>query len=100
MASSWSLDCAARLETAYALLFQVEQKLKLFRIASEKHQLLYRLAMTGAGIDRHLFCLYVVSKYLAVDSPFLKEVRPFCAAHLAFLAKLNLLNLRAKLSKT
>lgn len=52
----------------------VEQKLKLFRIASEKHQLLYRLAMTGAGIDRHLFCLYVVSKYLAVDSPFLKEV--------------------------
>uniref|UniRef100_A0A8C2S8H2 Carnitine O-palmitoyltransferase 1, muscle isoform n=1 Tax=Capra hircus TaxID=9925 RepID=A0A8C2S8H2_CAPHI len=52
----------------------VEQKLKLFKIASEKHQLLYRLAMTGAGIDRHLFCLYVVSKYLAVDSPFLKEV--------------------------
>lgn len=35
---------------------------------------MYRLAMTGAGIDRHLFCLYVVSKYLAVDSPFLKEV--------------------------
>ncbi|KAM9220067.1 carnitine O-palmitoyltransferase 1, liver isoform 1-T2 [Dugong dugon] len=52
----------------------VEQRLKLFRMASEKHQLLYRLAMTGAGIDRHLFCLYVVSKYLAVDSPFLKEV--------------------------
>uniref|UniRef100_A0A4W6G4G9 carnitine O-palmitoyltransferase n=1 Tax=Lates calcarifer TaxID=8187 RepID=A0A4W6G4G9_LATCA len=38
------------------------------------HQLLYRLAMTGAGIDRHLFCLYVVSKYLGVESPFLKEV--------------------------
>ncbi|KAM5248016.1 carnitine O-palmitoyltransferase 1, liver isoform [Ctenodactylus gundi] len=52
----------------------VEQKLKLFKVASEKHQLLYRLAMTGAGIDRHLFCLYVVSKYLAVESPFLKEV--------------------------
>ncbi|XP_042637442.1 carnitine O-palmitoyltransferase 1, liver isoform [Orycteropus afer afer] len=52
----------------------VEQKRKLFKLASEKHQLLYRLAMTGAGIDRHLFCLYVVSKYLAVDSPFLKEV--------------------------
>uniref|UniRef100_I3KVX6 carnitine O-palmitoyltransferase n=1 Tax=Oreochromis niloticus TaxID=8128 RepID=I3KVX6_ORENI len=46
----------------------------LFRVASEKHQLLYRLAMTGAGIDRHLFCLYVVSKYLGVESPFLKEV--------------------------
>lgn len=51
-----------------------ENKLKLFRLAAAKHQHLYRLAMTGAGIDRHLFCLYVVSKYLAVDSPFLKEV--------------------------
>ncbi|XP_020823887.1 carnitine O-palmitoyltransferase 1, liver isoform [Phascolarctos cinereus] len=52
----------------------VEKKLKLFKIAANKHQHLYRLAMTGAGIDRHLFCLYVVSKYLGVDSPFLKEV--------------------------
>ncbi len=26
------------------------------------------------GVDRHLFCLYVISKYLEVDSPFLKEV--------------------------
>ncbi|KAI1237972.1 hypothetical protein IHE44_0014070 [Lamprotornis superbus] len=51
-----------------------ENTLKFFRQAAAKHQLLYRLAMTGAGIDRHLFCLYVVSKYLAVDSPFLKEV--------------------------
>uniref|UniRef100_A0A8C2YX86 carnitine O-palmitoyltransferase n=1 Tax=Cyclopterus lumpus TaxID=8103 RepID=A0A8C2YX86_CYCLU len=42
--------------------------------SSEKHQHLYRMAMTGAGIDRHLFCLYVVSKYLRVESPFLKEV--------------------------
>lgn len=31
--------------------------------------------MTGHGIDRHLFCLYVVSKYLGEDSSFLKEVR-------------------------
>ncbi|XP_078197782.1 carnitine O-palmitoyltransferase 1, liver isoform isoform X3 [Callithrix jacchus] len=54
----------------------VEQKLKLFKLASEKHQLMYRLAMTGSGIDRHLFCLYVVSKYLAVESPFLKETTP------------------------
>ncbi|XP_032494795.1 carnitine O-palmitoyltransferase 1, liver isoform isoform X5 [Phocoena sinus] len=52
----------------------VEQRLKLFKIASKKHQHLCHLAMTGSGIDRHLFCLYVVSKYLAVDSPFLKEV--------------------------
>uniref|UniRef100_A0A665VFD6 carnitine O-palmitoyltransferase n=2 Tax=Echeneis naucrates TaxID=173247 RepID=A0A665VFD6_ECHNA len=47
---------------------------RLFRLASDRHQNLYRMAMTGAGIDRHLFCLYVVSKYLGVDSPFLKEV--------------------------
>uniref|UniRef100_A0A8C9DGS4 Carnitine O-palmitoyltransferase 1, muscle isoform n=1 Tax=Prolemur simus TaxID=1328070 RepID=A0A8C9DGS4_PROSS len=46
----------------------------LFRKAAEKHQNMYRLAMTGAGIDRHLFCLYVVSKYLGVRSPFLAEV--------------------------
>uniref|UniRef100_A0A8P4KD73 carnitine O-palmitoyltransferase n=1 Tax=Dicentrarchus labrax TaxID=13489 RepID=A0A8P4KD73_DICLA len=51
-----------------------EVRLRLFRAASEKHQNLYRMAMTGAGIDRHLFCLYVVSKYLGVESLFLKEV--------------------------
>ncbi|XP_077595535.1 carnitine O-palmitoyltransferase 1, liver isoform isoform X1 [Stigmatopora nigra] len=47
---------------------------RLFRTASEKHQNLCRMAMTGAGIDRHLFCLYVVSQYLKLESPFLKEV--------------------------
>ncbi|KAK1789371.1 hypothetical protein P4O66_015300 [Electrophorus voltai] len=51
-----------------------EEKLRLLHVATEKHQMLYRMAMTGKGIDRHLFCLYVVSKYLGVDSPFLKEV--------------------------
>jgi hypothetical protein len=30
--------------------------------------------MSGKGVDRHLFCLYVVSKYLEVDTPFLKDV--------------------------
>ncbi|XP_047451947.1 carnitine O-palmitoyltransferase 1, muscle isoform [Mugil cephalus] len=50
------------------------QRLELFRKASEKHQNMYRLAMTGSGIDRHLFCLYIVSKYLGVESPFLKKV--------------------------
>uniref|UniRef100_A0A4W5R5P2 carnitine O-palmitoyltransferase n=1 Tax=Hucho hucho TaxID=62062 RepID=A0A4W5R5P2_9TELE len=52
----------------------VEVCRRLLRHASEKHQNLYKHAMTGAGIDRHLFCLYVVSKHLGVDSPFLKEV--------------------------
>ncbi|XP_054631267.1 carnitine O-palmitoyltransferase 1, liver isoform isoform X1 [Dunckerocampus dactyliophorus] len=51
-----------------------EERLKLLKLAAEKHQNMYRLAMTGKGIDRHLFCLYVVSKYLGEDSAFLKEV--------------------------
>ncbi|XP_054850943.1 carnitine O-palmitoyltransferase 1, brain isoform isoform X2 [Eublepharis macularius] len=49
-------------------------RLHLFRVAAEKHQNLYKQAMTGEGIDRHLFCLYVVSRYLCLDSPFLREV--------------------------
>ncbi|XP_062860356.1 carnitine O-palmitoyltransferase 1, muscle isoform [Trichomycterus rosablanca] len=51
-----------------------EQRLELFRKAAEKHQNMYRLAMTGAGIDRHLFCLYIVSKLLNIKSPFLNQV--------------------------
>ncbi|XP_063164909.1 carnitine O-palmitoyltransferase 1, muscle isoform isoform X2 [Candoia aspera] len=50
------------------------ERLQLFQAAAEKHQQMYRLAMTGAGIDRHLFCLYVVSRYLGVKSPFLDKV--------------------------
>ncbi|XP_061825134.1 carnitine O-palmitoyltransferase 1, muscle isoform isoform X1 [Nerophis lumbriciformis] len=50
------------------------QRLALFQKAAEQHQNMYRLAMTGSGIDRHLFCLYILSKYLGLDSPFLKQV--------------------------
>lgn len=42
--------------------------------AATRHQQSYQDAMCGKGIDRHLFCLYVVSKYLEVDSPFLKVI--------------------------
>ncbi|XP_023225083.1 carnitine O-palmitoyltransferase 1, liver isoform-like [Centruroides sculpturatus] len=48
-------------------------KIQLFKNACEVHQIQYREAMCGRGVDRHLFCLYVVSKYLEVDSPFLQE---------------------------
>nr|CAG4638380.1 EOG090X04D9 [Cyclestheria hislopi] len=51
-----------------------EERMKLLRAACAVHQKGYQDAMCGKGIDRHLFCLYVVSKYLEVDSPFLKEV--------------------------
>ncbi|XP_067951090.1 carnitine O-palmitoyltransferase 1, liver isoform-like isoform X2 [Watersipora subatra] len=51
-----------------------EELKQLLHVACETHQNGYRDAMTGKGIDRHMFCLYVVSKYLGVDSPFLSEV--------------------------
>ncbi|GLG94337.1 Protein withered, carnitine O-palmitoyltransferase [Gryllus bimaculatus] len=59
------------LQLAY---FRVEDRIKKFQKACQVHQMGYQDAMCGKGIDRHLFCLYVVSKYLEVDSPFLKEV--------------------------
>lgn len=42
-------------------------------MAGERHQRSYRDAMCGKGVDRHLFCLHIVSKYLEMESPFLKE---------------------------
>ncbi len=64
----------------------------LFRTASEKHQHLYRMAMTGGGIDRHLFCLYIVSKYLGEESPFLKEVCNSGKGHAVTIYLLNKFN--------
>ncbi|XP_044540220.1 carnitine O-palmitoyltransferase 1, brain isoform-like, partial [Gracilinanus agilis] len=51
------------------------QRLALFRAAAEKHRALRRAALTGEGIDRHLFCLYLVSRLLRLPSPFLTQVR-------------------------
>ncbi|KRX42769.1 Carnitine O-palmitoyltransferase 1, liver isoform, partial [Trichinella sp. T6] len=52
----------------------IEQRRDLLYKACEKHQKAYLDAMCGKGVDRHLFCLYIVSRYLQLDSPFLKEV--------------------------
>ncbi|OQR96967.1 choline/Carnitine O-acyltransferase [Achlya hypogyna] len=41
--------------------------------AGEAHQDLYRRAMCGEGVDRHLFTLYCVSVGMGVESPFLKQ---------------------------
>lgn len=46
----------------------------MLRKACQRHQCGYQDAMCGKGVDRHLFCLFVVSKYLELDSPFLNEV--------------------------
>ncbi|CAH1371842.1 unnamed protein product [Tenebrio molitor] len=51
-----------------------EERVELLKQACHRHQMGYQDAMCGKGIDRHLFCLYVVSKYLEVDSPFLQKV--------------------------
>lgn len=53
---------------------QVKKKIALLVKATDHHAHSYKLAMTGKGIDRHLFCLYVMSKYLKIDSPFLSKV--------------------------
>jgi len=50
------------------------ERVRLLKDACDRHQLGYQDAMCGKGIDRHLFCLYVVSRYLEIESPFLKEV--------------------------
>ncbi|GAB6019338.1 hypothetical protein CHUAL_000930 [Chamberlinius hualienensis] len=51
-----------------------EEKQKMLRQAGEVHQKLYRDAMNGKGVDRHLFALYVACRGLGYDSKFLKKV--------------------------
>ena len=46
--------------------------MKLFSSATTQHQQLYRDAMCGYGIDRHLFGLYVISQGMGIESEFLK----------------------------
>lgn len=51
-----------------------EEKIRLLRRACAKHQRLYRDAMSGKGVDRHLFALYVACKGLKYESEFLTNV--------------------------
>lgn len=46
---------------------------KLLSAACGNHTRLTQLAMTGRGVDRHLFALYVVSVGTNTESPFLKR---------------------------
>uniref|UniRef100_A0A6G1SAI3 carnitine O-palmitoyltransferase n=1 Tax=Aceria tosichella TaxID=561515 RepID=A0A6G1SAI3_9ACAR len=52
----------------------VQERLKLLKIACERHTLGIQDAMCGKGVDRHLFCLYIISRYLELENDFLKEV--------------------------
>lgn len=49
-------------------------KRTLLQRAATKHQNLYRDAMNGKGIDRHLFALYVACKGLGYESEFLHKI--------------------------
>lgn len=69
-----TIESAAWVKAMEDPKFTAEERIKLLNQACDRHQLGYQDAMCGKGIDRHLFCLYVVSKYLELDSPFLKEV--------------------------
>ncbi|XP_076057083.1 carnitine O-palmitoyltransferase 1, liver isoform-like [Oratosquilla oratoria] len=51
-----------------------EELIEMLRFAGNRHQKLYRDAMSGKGIDRHLFALYVVSKGLGYENKFLDSV--------------------------
>ena len=53
---------------------QTEEKRELLVKATDRHAHSYKKAMVGEGIDRHLFCLYVMSKYLKIESEFLSRV--------------------------
>ncbi|VDK77714.1 unnamed protein product [Onchocerca ochengi] len=53
-----------------------EERLRLLHVACNYHQIMYRDAMCGKGIDRHLFALYIVMRYLKLESPFLKRIFP------------------------
>lgn len=48
-------------------------KLKALQKAAARHELGYKDAMTGKGIDRHLFALYIVSRGKNIESAFLKR---------------------------
>ena len=45
---------------------------EILLIACTRHQKSYIDAMTGHGVDRHLFALYVVAMGMSEESPFLK----------------------------
>ncbi len=66
----------ANLQSPQHLSLQREERMRLLRVACDRHQEMYRDAMCGKGVDRHLFALYVVKRYLEEESPFLDKIFP------------------------
>ena len=50
------------------------EKIRLLQVAANKHTILYKDAMNGKGIDRHLFGLYIASRGLGYDCKFLGDL--------------------------
>lgn len=50
------------------------ERLELLKRACNYHTRNIQKAMSGEGVDRHLFCLYIISRYLETENDFLKEV--------------------------
>lgn len=50
-----------------------QEKFEKIKASANTHQKLYRDCMSGKGIDRHLFSLYIVCRGQGHDSPFLKS---------------------------
>ncbi|CAK9299336.1 unnamed protein product [Gordionus sp. m RMFG-2023] len=87
-ASSTRLFVRGRTETVRTLTNEIGQfitsmydpnstkaeRIIFFKTAANKHQSLYKEAMTGKGIDRHLFALFVMSKMMGKDCQILKEI--------------------------
>uniref|UniRef100_A0A7S2R6H8 Choline/carnitine acyltransferase domain-containing protein n=1 Tax=Mucochytrium quahogii TaxID=96639 RepID=A0A7S2R6H8_9STRA len=50
-----------------------DDRIKALRTATKNHAILNKNSMTGQGIDRHMFALYIVSKGIDVSSEFLNS---------------------------
>ena len=66
-------DLARFVESMHDPAVSKAKRIEYLRAAGERHQSLYRNAMAGRGVDRHLFALYVVSKGLGTSSAFLND---------------------------
>lgn len=69
---SCTVESAAWVKAMENKSVSVAEKVRLLQEACRRHQTGFIDAMCGRGVDRHLFCLLIVSKYLKVDSPFLQ----------------------------
>lgn len=69
-----TLESAAWVYSMHDPKKNVKERLALLKKACDYHTLSIQNAMCGSGIDRHLFCLYIISQYLKTENDFLKEV--------------------------